>query len=106
MKYFTIDHDMNRPMPNQINVPLNSEYGIGVRVFKNEQPIELGMDELSVNGMSAVTQVGGYNLYELSSGDVQTMKTVDVDVTKAPTLYKEFNPVGEAVNTTSRVITV
>ena len=82
MKYFTIDHDMNRPMPNQINVPLNSEYGIGVRVFKNEQPIELGMDELSVNGMSAVTQVGGYNLYELSSGDVQTMNTIDVIANK------------------------
>lgn len=78
MNYYTIDYDVNRPMANQITVPMNSEYGIGVRIIKDNEPVNLEMGELSVNGMSATSQVNGYNLYELSSGNVETMKSLDV----------------------------
>lgn len=80
MNYYTIDYDVNRPMANQMTVPMNSEYGIGVRVIKDNEPVNLEMGELSVNGMSATSQVNGYNLYELSSGNDTGMNTLDVAV--------------------------
>lgn len=105
MNYYTIDYDVNRPMENQITVPMNSEYGIGVRVIKDNEPVNLEMGELSVNGMSATSQVNGYNLYELSSGNDTGMNTLDVEARKEPTVGKEINPVGEAVNTSNRAKT-
>lgn len=84
MNYYTIDYDVNRPMANQMTVPMNSEYGIGVRIIKDNEPMNLEMGELSVNGISATSQVNGYNLYELSSGNDTGTNTLEVEASKLP----------------------
>ena len=47
MKYSTLEYDMNRPSIKVINVPLDSDYGVAVKVFKDGQLIETN---LSVGG--------------------------------------------------------
>ena len=103
MEYKSITFDMNRPMAQQIAEPLNSAYGVAVKVYKDGQLVSA---DLSVGQTACTEGPGGWKLAELSSGNAETMKTVDVDVTKDPTLYKEFNPVGEVVNTSPRVKSV
>lgn len=103
MKYKTLTFDANRPVAKQITEPLDSDYGIAVKVYKDGEPISA---DLSIGETICTEGPDGWKLAELSSGNAETMKTVDVDVTKDPTLYKEFNPVGEVVNTSPRVKSV
>lgn len=35
MKYFTLDYNANAPTPKCIKVPVNSEYGVAVKVYKD-----------------------------------------------------------------------
>lgn len=104
MNYYTIDYDVNRPMANQITVPMNSEYGIGVRVIRDNEPVNLEMGELSVNGISATSQVNGYNLYELSSGNGTGMNLIDVDVQSG--IYGQVTNVAERINARPSVSTL
>lgn len=103
MKYFTLDYNANAPTPKCIKVPVNSEYGVAVKVYKDEQLVSA---DLSVDGVACVEGFDGWQLAELSSGNVETMKSLDVEALKEPTVCKEINPVGEAVNTSTRVKTV
>lgn len=103
MKYFTLDYNANAPTPKCIKVPVNSEYGVAVKVYKDEQLVSA---DLSVDGVACVEGFDGWQLAELSSGNVETMKTLDVEACKELAVCKEINPVGEAVNTSTRVRTV
>lgn len=80
MKYFTLDYNQNAPTPKCIKVPVNSEYGVAVKVYKDGQLVSA---DLSVDGVACVEGFDGWQLAELSSGNVETMKTLDV------TAYKE-----------------
>lgn len=40
MKYTKIDFDFNRPTRKSLTIPLDSEYGIGIRAVKDGQVIE------------------------------------------------------------------
>ena len=75
MKYFTLDYNANAPTPKCIKVPVNSEYGVAVKVYKDEQLVSA---DLSVDGVACVEGFDGWQLVELSSGNVETMKTLDV----------------------------
>ena len=80
MKYKTLRYDMNRPVAQQITEPLNSAYGVAVKVYRDWQPVSA---DLSVGGVACTEGPGGWKLAELSSGNAETMKTLDV------TAYKE-----------------
>ena len=80
MKYFTLDYNANAPTPKCIKVPVNSEYGVAVKVYKDEQLVSA---DLSVDGATCTEGPDGWQLAELSSGNVQMMKMLDV------TAYKE-----------------
>lgn len=80
MEYKSITFDMNKPIVQQITEPLNSAYGVAVKVYKDEQLVSA---DLSVDGVACVEGFDGWQLAELSSGNVETMKTLDV------TAYKE-----------------
>ena len=95
MKYFTLDYNANAPTPKCIKVPVNSEYGVAVKVYKDGQLVSA---DLSVGQTACTEGPDGWQLAELSSGNVETMKTVDVEARKEPTVCKEINPVGEGVN--------
>ena len=100
MKYKALTFDTNKPIAQQITEPLNSDYGVAVKVYKDGQLVDV---DLSVDGVACVEGFDGWKLAELSSEGTPTLKTLDVEVCKEPTVYKEINPVGEAVNSTSRI---
>lgn len=76
MKYSTLEYDMNRPSTKVINVPLDSDYGLAVKVFKDGQLIQ---PSLSVGGQEQATGTReDWQLFELSSGSVPCNKLIDV----------------------------
>lgn len=48
MKYYTINYDANRPTNKVLTEPLNSDYGIAVRCWKDDSIFE---SEISVDGV-------------------------------------------------------
>ena len=75
MKYFKLDYNANAPTPKCIKVPVNSEYGVAVKVYKDEQLVSA---DLSVDGVACVEGFDGWQLAELSSGNAEIMKSLDV----------------------------
>ena len=35
MKLYTLNYDCNRPMLQQINVPTNTDYKVGIKIYKD-----------------------------------------------------------------------
>ena len=71
MTYKTLEYNMNYPFFKQVTVPLESTYGIAVRIVKNGQVLPLlAQDDIVVNGQSGVGTQGTWQLFELSSGSV------------------------------------
>lgn len=80
MKVQTIEYDAAAPAQKQVTVPTNSDYAVGVKVFKDGEEVAVKRHELSVNGQIASDQVNGYNVFNLSSDGNVGMTSLDVDV--------------------------
>ena len=79
MEYKSITFDMNQPIAQQITEPLNSAYGVAVKVYKDGQLVSA---DLSVDGTVCTEGPDGWQFAELSSGNVETMKTIEVTASK------------------------
>jgi hypothetical protein len=88
MKYKALTFDANRPIPQQITEPLNSDYGVAVKVYKDEQLVDA---DLSVDGVACVEGFDGWKLCDLSTNSEEEMKKLNVVVDKQPTTYAELN---------------
>lgn len=64
-QYYTIDYDLNRPTNKIVSAPLNSDFGVAIKVWKDGQLLDA---DLSVDGLSATSTRGGYQLFDLSTG--------------------------------------
>ena len=82
MQTQNLEYNLNQPIPKQIAVPLNSLYGISVKLYKDGEALSCGMDELTVDGLAAVSQVADYNIYTLSSDGNVGIKKYDVVLNK------------------------
>lgn len=76
MRVATLNYNANQPTLQQIIVPTNSKYAVGVRVSKDGNVIS---GDLSVGGIAATDNKGGFNIVELSSDNAETLKRFDVD---------------------------
>jgi len=88
MKYKTLTFDANRPIPQQITEPLNSDYGVAVKVYKDGQLVDA---DLSVDGVACVEGFDGWKLCELTTNREEGTKKINVAVEKQPTVYAELN---------------
>lgn len=88
MKYKALTFDANRPIPQQITEPLNSDYGVAVKVYKDEQLVDA---DLSVDGVACVDGFDGWKLCDLSTNNDEGMKKIIVAVDKQPTVYAELD---------------
>lgn len=69
MKYKTLEYNMNYPFLKQVTEPLDSTYGLAVRIVKNGQVMPLpGQGDIVVDGQDGVGTQGTWQLFELSSG--------------------------------------
>ena len=76
MKYATIEYDFNRPSNKVLKEPLDSDYGIAVRVWKDGELVE---GDLSVGGNSATTTSDTWQLFDLSTGSTPCTKNYEVE---------------------------
>ena len=88
MKYKALTFDANRPIPQQITEPLNSDYGVAVKVYKDGQLVDA---DLSVDGVACVEGFDGWKLCELTTNREEGTKKINVAVEKQPTVYAELN---------------
>lgn len=100
-EYQVLEYDVNSPVEKAVSVPLDSVYGLAVKVFKDGEPVELSGDELSVGGQTGQGEADGYSLFVLSSGSEPCSKQLDVEVSKSggeTYEYGETTEVSQALN--------
>jgi hypothetical protein len=78
MTFKSITYDYNSATAQQITVPLNSRYGVAVKVYNDG--VEQSVD-ISVDGVATEDGTNGWKTAELSSGNVEgiTSHAVRVD---------------------------
>ena len=91
MNFYTLDYDCNTPVTQQINVPTNTDYKVGIKVKKDGQDINLQPSQLTVGDYTMDdTKTNGYVTYKASTGDDAEYKQLDVKVeTEAPTKFED-----------------
>ena len=81
MTYKTLEYDMNSPCLKQVVEPLDSTYGLAIRVVKDGQVVPLvAQGDIVVDGQDSVRLKNTWQLFELSSGSEPQTKTLSVEV--------------------------
>ena len=81
MNFYTLDYDCNTPTTQQINVPTNTDYKVGIKVKKDGQDINLQPNQLSVGNFEMdAEKTNGYVTYKASTGDKASFSQFDVRV--------------------------
>ena len=99
MKYSTINYDSNRPIPNVVKAPLNSDIGVAIKVWKDGQLLDT---DLSVDGLSATSTRNGWQLFELSTGSDYGRKEYEVRAFNQATSYADIEDTELTGNTYTR----
>lgn len=99
MKYSTINYDSNRPMPNLVKAPLNSDIGVAIKVWKDGQLLDT---DLSVGGISATSTRNGWKLFDLSTSSDYGRKEYEVRAFQEATAYADIEDTSLTGNTLSR----
>ena len=99
MKYSTINYDSNRPIPNVVKAPLNSDIGVAIKVWKDGQLLDT---DLSVNGLSATSTRNGWKLFDLSTGSDYGRKEYEVRAFNEATSYADIEDTCLTGNSISR----
>jgi len=97
MQYKTLTFDANKPITKQITEPLNSDYGIAVKMKVDGQYVDI--ESLSVNGTSSTETRNGWTLAELSTGSTPDLKLMDVEIGAAKKEHVEIDETQELKNT-------
>lgn len=90
MKYYTLEYNMNCPCLKQVVEPLDSTYGLAIRIVKDGQVVPLeGQGDIVVDGNDGVRLLDTWQLFELSSGSEPQTKMLSVGayVPKGSTHY-------------------
>lgn len=88
MKFYTLEYDCNAPTVQQLNIPTNSDYRVGVKVTLNgvEQPLK--PSEVTMGGLSADEGVvNGYVTFSKSSGDEASYTQQALSVKHEPNVF-------------------
>ena len=96
MNIQTIEYDARMPVQKQITVPTNSDFAVGIKVYRDGKEVDVKRHELSVNGQIASDQRNGYNIFELSSNGDVGMTSLDVDVQSG--IYGQVSNEKEQIN--------
>lgn len=70
MKFYNLKFNANAPAAQQINVPTNTDYKLGVKVIQNGKELELSSSNVVLDNLSADEQkTNGYLTFTLSADD-------------------------------------
>lgn len=88
MKFNTLVFDANLPTTQQVNVPTNSDYKVGMKVKRNGAAQSIKPSEFTITGTDGTTlsadsdKTNGYVTITKSSGDEATFKQFGVHIAK------------------------
>lgn len=83
MKLYTLEYDCNSPVVQQINVPTNTDYKVGVKFVKDGNIQALTPNSVTLGTLSADSdKTNGYVTFTLSADDNASYKQCDVRVDK------------------------
>lgn len=104
MKLYTLTYDCNAPVVQQVNVPTNTDYKVGIKVKRNGAYQNLKPAEVTLGTLSADEgDVNGYTTFTFSAGDTAsyTQETLDIqhgyDAGYSHPAYAEQNNTGAAL---------
>ena len=100
MRVATLNYNANQPTLQQIIVPTNSKYAVGVRISKDGEIAAVKSSELSVNGVAASEQIHGFNVVQLSSDGTEGIKSFDVNMQTGINVVGEVSAI--AINSGTR----
>ena len=81
MKFYTLTYDCNRPTKQQINVPTNSDFKVGVKIYKNDEEQILEPTEVTLGNLSADPEkTNGYVTFTQATGDEAKMEVSKISV--------------------------
>ena len=70
MKLYTLEFNCNTPTTQQVNVPTNTDYMVGIKVTKNGEVLDIAPAEMTLGGKEAdATKTNGYVTFTSASGD-------------------------------------
>ena len=82
MNTYALEYSLNQPVAKQITVPLNSSYAVGIKLYKNGEPLSCETGELTVDGTEASGESAGYCVFALSSDGGTGIRRFDVSLDK------------------------
>ena len=103
MKFYTLTYNCNTPTTQQINVPTNTDYKIGIKVLRNGKEQNLRASEVTLGTLSAdQDDINGYLTFTSSSGDDASMSHDTIDIQHAQDAILEetyvYNDTGATMN--------
>lgn len=81
MKFYTLTYDANQPTVQQVNIPTNTDYKIGVKVRSNGEILDLNPEDMTLGTLTAdARKTNGYVTFTKEAGDTAsyTQETLDI----------------------------
>lgn len=104
MNFYTLTYDANLPTKQQVNIPTNTDYKIGVKVVRNGEQLDLGPADVTLGALSADAELtNGYLTFTKAAGDEAsyTQKKLAIDhVPNESKLAVAFGKPGTATTVT------
>ena len=101
MKFNTITYDANLPTVQQVNVPTNSDYKVGMKVKRNGSVQSIKPSEFTITSEDGTTlsadpeKTNGYVTITKASGDEATFKQFGVHIAHGYEFDDEYRVVGQ-----------
>ena len=81
MKLYTLEYNANKPTPQQINVPTNTDYKVGVKIIRDGEPQRFSPEDVTLGGLSADAELtNGYLTFTKSSDNIASMTVENLEV--------------------------
>ena len=81
MNFYTLDYDCNTPVTQQINVPTNTDYKVGIKVTRNGKLVTLNSAEVALDGLSSDREkTNGYMTFTNSTSDTPSFVQKNLDI--------------------------
>lgn len=85
MKFYTLTYDCNRPTKQQINVPTNSDFKVGVKIFRNDEEQMIEPTEVTLGNLSADPEkLNDYVTFTQATGDEAKMEISQLSIDHTP----------------------
>lgn len=88
MNFYTLTYDANLPTTQQINVPTNTDYKLGVKVRSNGELLDLDPADVTLGALSADAELeDGYVTFTKAAGDEASYTQQALSIKHEPSVF-------------------